>query len=296
MVGLTAGVAGNTTRGVITVTVDTTTTALGSPAVDASPIRRTLDATVERFVETLRHAPSGSLPVAGMRWRVGEIGAHAAQTATSITTAARGEIGPYGERGEFNAAVDQQLVDQLPERDPQRLAALVDERYAGMRAAFAERRDDDIVPQFMDYSIAAINAVWVADLNTHGVQIGQASGRPFRVDNEGLRLAFATVMPFAADPDGSRGMHATYALHIKGTQPVTYTVDDGVLHIVSGAPRIDCHIGVDPVAFLRVTLGVMPQWRAVATLKMRSWGRKPWLAGRIPKIFPMVPHGGVGRA
>lgn len=275
--------------------VSTTTSGVGQPASETTEIRRTLDATVARFVSTLRSAPSGTLPIAGMHWRVGELGAHVAQTATVFTQATRGETTAYGEGGEFNAQVDQQLVDELGERDPARLGTLVEERYVALRGAFAARRDDEIVPQFQGYSIAGINAIWVLDLNVHGYQIGQSARRPFSVDNQAIRLALATVVPFAVDPDGARGMHVTYAMHIKGTPPLVYTVDDGAVLVAPTDARVDCHLGVDPVAFLLVTLGVMPQWRATATLKMRAWGRRPWLAGRISKLFPIVPHGGIAR-
>lgn len=276
-------------------TVTTTPPGVGQPGSETSQIRQTLDATVAQFVATLRGAQSGTLPIAGMHWRVGELGAHVAQTATVFTQAARGETTAYGEGGRFNAGVDQKLVDGLEERDPARLGSLVEERYAALRAAFAARRDDDIVPQLQNYSIAGINALWVLDLNVHGYQIGRAAGRPFSVDNQAVRLGLATVVPFAMDPDGARGLHATYAMHIKGTKPLVYTVDDGDMR-VEPAARVDCHLGVDPVAFLLVTLGVMPQWRAAATFKMRAWGRRPWLAGRMSKLFPTVPHGGIVRA
>ena len=108
-----------------------------------------------------------------------------------------------------------------------------------------------------------------------------------------LRLALETVIPFAFDPAGARGLHATYALHIRGTKPLVYTVDDGTVRMERDGAPVDCHLGVDPIAFLLVTIGVMPLWQAALTLKMRPWGRRPWLATRITKIFPPVPHGGV---
>jgi uncharacterized protein (TIGR03083 family) len=264
-----------------------------APAAPASAIRQALDATVPRLCATLRAAPSGRIPIKGMRWRVGELGAHIAQTAVVFTQATRGEVTAYGEHGDFNARIDQRIVDELPERDPARLAALIEERYVELRSAFANRSDDELLSRFQGYSVAGLNAIWVIDLNVHGYQIGQAIGRPFRVDNRALRLALETVIPFAFDPGGARGMHATYAIHIKGTQPIVYSVDDGTVRIERIGAPIDCHLAVDPIPFLLVTLGVMPLWQAALGLKMRAWGRRPWLAMRITKIFPTVPHGGI---
>lgn len=274
-----------------TTTTHTAVTASGP----ASPIRTTLEATVPRMTAALRAAPSGIAPIPGMSWRVGELGAHIAQTAATFLQVLDGEPTAYGHHGEFSALVDQQLVDELRERDPARLAQLTEERYAAMRRAMAGRPDHEVLPGFQDYSVAALNAVWVLDLNVHGYQVGHATGHPFAVDNAGLRLALETVLPFAADPAGSRELRATYAMHITGTPPLVYSVDDGAIRVEPDGARVDCHVGIDPIAFLLVTLGVMPQWRAVLTLKLRAWGRKPWLAGRISRIFPPVPHGGVDR-
>jgi hypothetical protein len=210
-----------------------------------------------------------------------------------FTKATRGEVTAYGEHGDFNARIDQRIVDELPERDPARLAALIEERYVELRGVFANRSDGELLPRYQDYSVAGLNAIWVIDLNLHGYQIGQAIGTPFHVDNRALRLALETVVPFAFDPAGARGLHATYALHIPGTAPLVYTVDDGTVRMEHDGARVDCHLGVDPIAFLLVTIGVLPQWQAAVTLKMRPWGRRPWLATRITKIFPPVPHGGV---
>lgn len=265
-------------------------TAAGTPV---SAIREALDATVPRLCATLRAAPGKSIPIKGMTWRIGELGAHIVQTAVVLTEAARGQVTAYGERGDFNAEVDQRLVDELPERDPRRLADVTEERYAELRRAIADRSDDELLPRLQGYSVAGLNAIWVVDLHVHGHQIGEAAGTPFTVDNQALRLALATLIPFAADPAGSHGLHATYAMHIKGTEPIVYTVDNGAVSVGRNGASVDCHLGVDPIAFLLVTLGVMPQWQAVLTLKMRAWGRRPWLAARVSKIFPLVPHGGV---
>ena len=279
-------------------TIVTDTAGAGSalrPPVSA--IREALDATVPRLLATLRAAPTGSAPVKGMRWSAGELGAHIAQTVDVFTQAVDGKVTAYGERGDFSAAVDQRLVEELPERDPVALADLTAARYAMFQQAIADRHDDQVVQHIQSYTVAAINAVWVIDLNIHGYQLGQAIGRPFAVDNEALRLALRTVLPFAADPVAMRGLHATFAVHIRGTAtPIVYTIDDGALSVETErdtSTSVDCHIWIDPIAFLLVTLGVMPQWQAILTLKMRAWGRRPLLSAKITKIFPRVPHGGI---
>jgi hypothetical protein len=268
----------------------------GAPvgAPERSRVRSDLDDCVERMLGTLRAAPDGALPIRGMYWRVGEVGAHLVQTIRVLTDAVNGRPTPYGDRGEFNAATDQRLVDELPERVPARLADLVQEGYTAFTAAIGDRGDQEIVERFQGYSVAGTCAVWVLDLNIHGHQIATASSGQWLVKNDQLRTGFELVLPQVYDRDAARNFRGVYAMHLKGTAPLVYGFHDGELQVGDAAGRVDCHLGVDPVAFLLTTIGALPQWRAVLTGKMLAWGRRPWLAARLNSLLPRVPHGGVG--
>jgi hypothetical protein len=52
--------------------------------------------------------------------------------------------------------------------------------------------------------------------------------------------------------------------------------------------RVDCYISADPVAFFLVATGLESHWRLIARGKLMTWGRRPWLAVRLPTLF-VVP-------
>jgi hypothetical protein len=64
---------------------------------------------------------------------------------------------------------------------------------------------------------------------------------------------------------------------------------------MDGVDSPDCVVSSDPRTFLLFGIGVVSQLRAVATLRMRATGRKPWLALSLNRLFPPIPHGGVAR-
>ncbi len=67
------------------------------------------------------------------------------------------------------------------------------------------------------------------------------------------------------------------------------TVIDGEA-VVETIPsrRVDCYISADLVTFFLVATGLESQWRLVARAKLMTWGRRPWLAVRLPTLF-VVP-------
>ena len=61
---------------------------------------------------------------------------------------------------------------------------------------------------------------------------------------------------------------------------------DGDLVVTPGPPtgRVDCHLLVDPVAFLLVTWARISQWDAIPKGKLLAWGRKPWMGLKLRSL------------
>ena len=55
--------------------------------------------------------------------------------------------------------------------------------------------------------------------------------------------------------------------------------DDGGMTVEASRPRqkVDCHLSVDPAAFLLVAWGRISQWQAIPKGQLLAWGRRPWL-------------------
>ena len=51
------------------------------------------------------------------------------------------------------------------------------------------------------------------------------------------------------------------------------------------ARRVDCHLSVDPAAFLLVAWDRMSQWHAIPRGQLLAWGRRPWLGLRFRSLL-----------
>ena len=62
-------------------------------------------------------------------------------------------------------------------------------------------------------------------------------------------------------------------------------VKDGAAVVTAAGVRADCTITADPVEFLLLGYGRIPQWSPVIRGKLRPGGRKPWLAMKFGTLL-----------
>jgi uncharacterized protein (TIGR03083 family) len=248
-----------------------------------------------RFAALLRGATEGTTRVPGMRWTVGEIGAHVVQSAIHAREVVEGARSSYEGVG-FNAAVDERLVAAQPERHPARLADLVESSYDALAEALTGKPEDQPLGVINELTSASLRGILALDFMLHGTQIGVATGQPFDFPVQQMRSAAAVALPALTDARAAAGLNATFSLRFRGAAPLLYGWENGRLWIDDGRlRRVDCYISADPRAFLLQGIGLYPVWKLALTGRMVSYGRKPWLSLRLPKLLPAVPHGGVAR-
>jgi hypothetical protein len=157
------------------------------------------------------------------------------------------------------------------------------------------RADDELVGVVDRLTAASARAILTLDFLLHGTQIAAAAGQPAHpVDATTMRAAVAAVLPALTDERAAAGLTATFAVTFRGAAPLLYGWEGGRLWVEDGREhRVDCRVSADSAAFLLQGIGVMPMWRIALTAKMVATGRRPWLALRLPKLLPAVPHGGV---
>jgi putative sterol carrier protein len=72
---------------------------------------------------------------------------------------------------------------------------------------------------------------------------------------------------------------------MRGGAGYRLAVDRGTAVVAAAGPQADCTITADPVAFLLLGYGRIPQWAAVIRGQLRPGGRKPWLALRFGSLL-----------
>lgn len=260
------------------------------PVIDHhEPACNAVERSTPVLVESIRCAP-GTVRPARMRWTNAEIAAHMFASVTESEKAARGVPSVYDASGP-TVALDEQMVAQVAERNPDVLAGMIDQATAQFLSTVRARPGDDpvAVPRA---SVSTLVGLVAGDHHLHGGQFAETAGLPWTGRVADMHATLSTVLPYAFDPLAARGFHGSYLLRLEGVDPIRYAVEDGVLHLDVSGPT-DCTMTSDVQTILRLGIGVVSQLRATLTGKLRAGGRKPWLALATNRLFPPIPHGGV---
>jgi hypothetical protein len=97
--------------------------------------------------------------------------------------------------------------------------------------------------------------------------------------------AALAVMPQYLRPTRAAGVRTSFELRLRGGPSYRMAVADGVAEITAAGERTDCRITADPVDFLMLGYGRVPQWSVLLRGRLRPGGRKPWLAGKFGTLF-----------
>lgn len=260
-----------------------TATDYHQPACDA------LERSTPALVEAIRRAPAETRP-ARMRWSNAEIAAHMYATVVESHKLARGVPSAYDGTGP-SAELDERLVAGVEERDVGVLAEMVDKATTAFLGDLRALSGGDPVAM-PGTRVSTLVALLAADQHLHGGQLAETAGARWSGDAADLHAPVSLLLPYSFDPVAARGFTGSYTLRLAGVEPIRYAVVDGELQ--DEVPDVtDCTLSADPQTFLRLGIGVVSELRALATLKIRARGRRPWLARATTRLFPPIPHGGV---
>jgi hypothetical protein len=121
----------------------------------------------------------------------------------------------------------------------------------------------------------------------HGLDIARAAERDWTIGADEALLAIPAVLAVAPEylRPSQANQRVSFELRMRGGGRYRFAVVNGTALVgVAGAP-VDCIITADPVAFLLVGFGRMPQWAPVLRGKMRPGGRRPWRAARFGSLL-----------
>jgi hypothetical protein len=260
------------------------------PAVDYhQPACDALERSTPVLVEAIRRAP-GDVRPAKMRWTNAEIAAHMFASVVEADKVVRGVPSAYDGTGP-SAALDEQMVSQVRERDPEVLAAMTEHATVEFLSSARARAGDDQVAMPRS-TVTTLVGLLALDHHLHGGQFAQTAGSRWTGRVADLHAPFSAVLTYAFDPEAAKTFRGSYTMRLESVEPIRFGIADGVLRLnVSG--RTDCTMTSDVQTFLRLGIGVVSQVRATFTGRIRAGGRKPWLAMATNRLFPPVPHGGV---
>ena len=223
------------------------------------------------------------------QWTTSDVAAHLVDAAEDNLKAAQGLGTPYGTTQAITATNEERLAARA-ERDPKVLASLYEQALESY-LSFVEGVDGDPIIPWTDFKVP-LSTLLAADLGEyliHGWDIAHAEGKPWTIDPYRAALLGKGISPMTVnyvDEDAARGFSGVFDVRMRGYWAQHYVFTDGVLAIEDPADRrVDVHISADPVAFMLVGYGRISQWGPIATGKLLTWGRKPWLAFKFASLL-----------
>ena len=100
-----------------------------------------------------------------------------------------------------------------------------------------------------------------------------------------MRGAFAPAAPYFITDAGRRAT-ATFGVRLRGQGTYTFVFADGGLRVGQGWDGpVDCKVGADPTTYVLAATGRLGRVAPALTGRMVAYGRKPWLALRLPDLI-----------
>jgi uncharacterized protein (TIGR03083 family) len=249
------------------------------------------EAAADRICAVLKSGPNPDTLAVGT-WSVRDVAAHVANGIPLYTKIVRGEGSTYTRLdriAEFNDAG----VATIQDRDCTALADRIESAMASFAAAVRTTPGDRKVAWHAGIMlpVSTVTAALLGEALIHGYDIAQASAQPWVIPPVHAGLVFSgllPVLPYFVNRAAADGVQASFDIRLRGTDSprVQLVFDDGTAHVASGANNsVDCHLSADPSAFLLVMYGRQGPLRPALTGKIVAWGRRPWLAFRMPSLL-----------
>ncbi len=244
--------------------------------------------------------PTRIAPVPGLAWTAGETAAHVVgdmrQYADALTRHADGDRGeldiPDGSPARARNAVNDRHLVEISERDPHRLADMLEKTAASYLAA-ANRVDPTEHPAILTadglvLEPAVMTALLLGEQLVHGLDIARAAHRPWTISADDALLvipAALSLLPNYLRPSRTKDRRISFELRMGPGCRYRIAIANGTGVVTAAGEKADCVITADPVAFLLVGFNRVPQWSQLLRGKLRAGGRKPWLAAKFGTLL-----------
>jgi len=252
--------------------------------VDRTQTREAVLGAAERVAEMIRPLADTGVPIPREKWTVGEAGNHIANSVELFVDLAGGAERPHGNKSRDSLAdANAAWLAGDPERGGAALADRIVDAARRFVDSVAGRPPTQLVRSPAgDMTLDQLTSYLLTHLLAHGVSIARALHKPTPVRKQDPYLMlpfFEVAMSNFVDQKSTKSHRATYVLHVRGGPELVVRLENGVATVLDKRPsRVDCHISGDPMSLFLVGLGLKRQWGPIATFKLTTWGRKPWLA------------------
>jgi uncharacterized protein (TIGR03083 family) len=262
--------------------------------IDWPAARQAVSEAGPRFVALLRSARHPEAPALG-EWDVAQLAVHVSHAADVVGAMTKGGGNLIEDIWGFSSLTRVMVAGE----GRRSLAEVADRVEAGVAAFLAATEpasaagDDGLhswVVQGTEMPLSGLTCHLLNELTVHGRDIARAEGVPWPIERphaalivEGFLFPCLHILGRSMVRQEVAGRaRARFDIHLRGGGRGCLRFFDGDL-AVEASPQgpVDCHLSVDPAAFLLVAWDRTSQWPAIARGQLLAWGRKPWLGLRM---------------
>ena len=272
---------------------------------DLAAARALLPGLAERAARVVEGIGDPKVPSALPGWNAADVAAHLGVACTAYSAAVAGELdvkrlGTFiPEHPDLAQRVAVLNATTLSHAAPDAYLAVpgqIRDGAAGLVAALDGRDPGEPcgIPWFgadAPLSLAAVVGLFLSETVLHTLDVARATGQkwviPPMVARLIISLAYPDTIPRSVDAALAANVHATVRIHVRGGATIGIEIDGPRVETRRdpGAGRTDCHLSVDPVAFVLVASGRSSQIREIAAGRLVAYGRKPWLGPKLARLF-----------
>jgi hypothetical protein len=268
---------------------------LETSQVDKEAARQAVATVGPRVSALLRSVQHPDAPALG-EWNIAETAVHLSLSADALCAMVQGAGALLADLWDLGT-LNQTLVEGEETRDLGALADRIDATVTRFLTLVGEVEDDGARPWVVEGVEAPLSMLLCQMLNelvVHGRDIAKAEGAPWPIERRHAALVLTGfVFPSMGalgrtmvDQEKGAGVRASYDVRLRGGGRAVLRFDDGDL-TVEPEPTgpVDCHLSVDPVAFMLVGWGRISQGPAILKGQLFAWGRKPWLGLKLRSLL-----------
>lgn len=257
--------------------------------VDWAAARRAVARAGPRLTAVLRSAAKPEAPALG-EWDLTQVATHISHAVDTVSAMSAGG-GNLLEDISGLPMLSRVMIEGEGRRPLPELADRIDASVARFLAAMeAAAANGDSAATWMiqgsEMPLSALTCHVLNELTVHGLDVARAEGVPWPIDRADAALilqgfvfpALHTLGRAMVVQEKAGDRRARFEVRLRGDGRAWAFFDKGDFS-VEGSPQgpVDCHLSVDPEAFLLVAWGRINQWQAIPKGQLLAWGKKPWL-------------------
>jgi hypothetical protein len=254
---------------------------------------------VARSADLWRGVDRPDAPVPRLSWTAAETAAHVVGDLREYTTTLGNRTVDQPEQfgtgtespSRRSAIVNANHLAVVKERNLRRLADML-EAAAGEYLVYAADDPGQDAPLATSNGLqippSVMTTLLLGEQLLHGLDISRASHQRWTISAADALLVIPGVLAVAPSyvRRSSRSRPPiSFELRMRGGSRYHLAVHDGSATVSAAGEKADCTISADPVEFLLLGYGRIPQWSPIVRGKLWAGGKKPWLATKFGSLL-----------